>query len=75
MCIQDICVSTHLFSTDPYGMFDINEDTGRVRYIGPMYEGMRTVTVVVLVRLCLALSRGKCTTTIICMWHIPQLAA
>lgn len=33
---------------DPYGMFEIFEDSGRVRYINPINIGMRTVTVVVL---------------------------
>ena len=54
-------------SIDPYGMFDINEDTGRVRYIGPMYEGMRTVTIVVLVRKYLSPGMRKPT-----MWILTR---
>ena len=40
----------YFYLSDPYDMFEIDPVTGRVRYIGPLREGLRTVTVVVLVR-------------------------
>ena len=54
MSISLVNVCLHIL--DPYGMFDINEDSGQIRYIGPMYEGMRTVTVVVLVSMSYVIS-------------------